>query len=59
MGGYMREWIAVTERLPMDDVRVLAFDGEDVFESEYWGGGWEWDADVIFWMPLPEPPEVT
>ena len=55
----MSEWIAVTERLPMDDVRVLAFDGEDVFESEYWGGGWEWDADVIFWMPLPEPPEVT
>lgn len=54
-------WIPVTERLPAEEVRVLAYDGEDVFESEYWCGGWDWelDADVSHWMPLPEPPDAT
>ena len=55
----MSEWIPVTERLPPDEVRVLAYDGEDVFESEYWHGGWDWelDADISHWMPLPVPPQ--
>jgi hypothetical protein len=38
---------------------LLAYDGDKVFESEYWNGNWEWCADVTHWMPLPEPPEVT
>jgi hypothetical protein len=42
-----------------EEVRVLATDGTDVFDSEYMSGNWEWCADVTHWMPLPEPPEVT
>jgi len=53
------EWIPVDKRLPDEEVRVLATDGTDVFESEYMSGNWEWCADVTHWMPLPEPPEVT
>ena len=54
----MGEWIPVDERLPDEEVRVLAFDGDKVFESEYWNGRWEWCADVTHWMSLHEPPEV-
>jgi hypothetical protein len=54
----MGEWIPVSERLPDEEVRVLATDGTDVFDSEYMSGNWEWCADVTHWMPLPEPPEV-
>jgi hypothetical protein len=54
----MGEWIPVDERLPDEEVRVLATDGDKVFESEYWSGRWEWCADVTHWMPLPEPPKV-
>jgi hypothetical protein len=54
----MSEWIPVSERLPPEETRVLAYDGDKVFESEYWSGRWEWCADVTHWMPLPEPPEV-
>ena len=55
----MSEWIPVDERLPPEETRLLAYDGDKVFESEYWNGNWEWCADVTHWMPLPEPPEVT
>lgn len=55
MGG----WIPVTERLPPEEIRVLAYDGQDVFESEHYGEGWEWTADVTHWAPLPEPPCCT
>ena len=55
----MSQWIPVNERLPDEEVRVLAYDGDKVFESEYWNGSWEWLADVTHWMPLPNPPEVT
>ena len=54
----MGEWIPVSERLPDEEVRVLATDGTDVFDSEYMSGNWEWCADVTHWMPLPEPPKV-
>jgi hypothetical protein len=54
----MSEFIPVSERLPPEETRVLAYDGDKVFESEYWSGRWEWCADVTHWMPLPEPPEV-
>ena len=54
----MGEWIPVSERLPDEEVRVLATDGTDVFDSEYMRGNWEWLADVTHWMPLPEPPKV-
>ena len=52
------EWIPVDKRLPDEEVRVLATDGTDVFDSEYMSGNWEWCADVTHWFPLPEPPKV-
>ena len=52
----MSEWIPVSERLPDEEFRVLATDGDKVFESEYWSGRWEWCADVTHWMSLPNPP---
>ena len=52
-------WIPVSERLPPEETRVLAYDGTSVFESEYMHGRWEWLADVTHWLPLPNPPEVT
>ena len=57
-GDAMSEWIPVSERLPPEETRVLATDGDKVFESEYWSGRWEWCADVTHWMPLPNPPKV-
>jgi hypothetical protein len=53
------EWIPVSERLPPEETRVLAYDGTSVFESEYMHGRWEWLADVTHWLPMPNPPEVT
>jgi hypothetical protein len=60
------KWIPVTERLPEELRRVLAYVKEDgydryafaVYEYEKW-----WDCfyihpvNVTHWMPLPEPPE--
>jgi hypothetical protein len=54
----MSEWIPVSERLPPEETRVLAYDGTSVFESEYMHGRWEWLADVTHWLPMPNPPKV-
>jgi hypothetical protein len=53
----MSEWIPVSERLPPEETRVLAYDGTSVFESEYMHGRWEWLADVTHWLPMPNPPK--
>jgi hypothetical protein len=56
------EWIPVTERLPEDDVRVLAYDGLKTFTAELFEGLWHWiegdtfGMDVTHWRPLPAPP---
>jgi hypothetical protein len=55
----MSEWIPVSERLPPEETRVLAYDGTSVFESEYMHGRWEWLADVTHWLPMPNPPQQT
>jgi hypothetical protein len=57
-GDEMSEWIPVSERLPPEETRVLAYDGTSVFESEYMHGRWEWLADVTHWLPMPNPPKV-
>ncbi len=57
------DWIPVTERLPEEGERVLAWD-KDFNESEvatyYAHDGWGCDAsislNVTHWMPLPAPP---
>ena len=63
-----RRWIPVTERLPKCGERVLATDGG--FVGEFYinkRGQWQrynvndssllMALDILFWMPLPEPPK--
>lgn len=63
-----RRWIPVTERLPECGKRVLATDGG--FVGEFYinkRGQWQrynvndysllMALDILFWMPLPEPPK--
>ena len=66
----MPRWISVEERMPENEVSVIAFCTED---NHAWyafrrGGLWWRPGDrvsikifgtVTHWMPLPEPPEVT
>jgi len=64
-----REWIPVTERLPDRGERVIATAGYGVFEmylnihNKWIRNGFDWlkffKAPVTYWMPMPEPPEVT
>ena len=63
-----RRWIPVTERLPKRGELVLATDGG--FVGEFYinkRGQWQrynvndysllMALDILFWMPLPEPPK--
>ena len=66
-------WISVKDRLPKPNVSVLlaVYDREHEFtyRTVAWlntSGDWDsnddgfnqGDEDVLYWMPLPEPPEV-
>ena len=67
-GVTMRGWIPVTERLPEYGERVLATDGGFVGEL-YVNSRGQWQRynvndhsllmalDILWWMPLPEPPK--
>lgn len=63
-----RRWIPVTERMPECGKRVLATDGG--FVGEFYinkRGQWQrynvndysllMALDILFWMPMPEPPK--
>ena len=62
-------WISVEDRLPPEGERVLATDGAFVGEM-YINKRGQWQRynvndysllmalDILWWMPLPEPPEV-
>ena len=61
-----QQWISVKDRLPEENETVLAYDGDFVEPSVFYGdhGFYELDkyeADplcgVTHWMPLPEPPK--
>jgi len=70
-----RRWIPASERLPEDRVRVLACGDDPVEgpftligyrepESKLGPAHWHLPCfaefgPVTYWMPLPEPPEVT
>ena len=63
-----RRWIPVTERLPEPGERVLATDGGFVGEL-YVNSRGQWQRynvndhsllmalDILWWMPIPEPPK--
>lgn len=63
-----QKWISVKDRLPEDGERVLTLDEygdiriEQYGEQEYdWfddGTGLNSMTTILYWMPLPEPPEV-
>lgn len=67
-GVTLQEWIPVTERLPEQGERVLATDGGFVGEL-YINSQGQWQRynvnnysllmalDILWWMPLPEPPK--
>lgn len=62
----MSEWIPVTERMPDESTRVLAYlPSLRLIDVTLYHGGQFWIAEVStdiepvsHWMPLPEPPEV-
>lgn len=54
-------WIPVDERLPPDEMSVLAFKSNGhVDKTCRYAGGWllpSLEPHVTHWMPLPEPPK--
>lgn len=67
-GATLQEWISVDDRLPEQGERVLATDGGFVGEL-YVNSRCQWQRynvndhsllialDILWWMPLPEPPK--
>lgn len=64
----MREWISVKDRLPDEDgMYEVCYEATQLSErccGREWFIGGEWipmpiscHLDIIFWMPLPEPPK--
>lgn len=53
----MDNWISVEERLPEEEVYVLAFDGSFWVAWYSEEEGWQ-PGGITHWQPLPEPPEV-
>lgn len=60
------EWISVKEDLPLLNTDVLVFDKSNKIFIAYRKslyGIWHWvdadgeESDVLYWMPLPEPPK--
>lgn len=62
------EWISVKDRLPSaDGLYEVCYEATDLSErgcgrEHFLGGEWcvtpmGWRLDIIYWMPLPEPPK--
>lgn len=51
-----QEWISVKDRLPENGKSVLVY-WDDGFEIGRYVGGEV--GDCVYWMPLPEPPEMN
>lgn len=68
--AYLPKWIPVSEEPPKKFHDVLCYtDAYDMFIATYYGldgdgepmfdddNGDYWEGNVIYWMPLPEPPK--
>ena len=60
----MNEWISVKDRLPEENVRVLVWLDETLYDYTHIDtdrlkrNAWvRWGKAVTYWMPLPEPPK--
>jgi hypothetical protein len=60
----MSEWISVSERKPLDGLKVLVLKrhhAPTVQSALFWGNRFifagETLIDVTHWMPLPDPPD--
>jgi Lar family restriction alleviation protein len=58
-------WISVEDELPPESMRVIVFDGDEVFSGRLFHGAWfaqgspfPENGSITHWMPLPEPPEA-
>ena len=59
-------WVSVKDRLPETEGLHLCwtqfYEAESHYQINHWiDGRWYWhnNMEVRYWMPLPEPPEVT
>lgn len=61
MGESMGEWISVDDRMPEKDGKYLVwrvkYNGKHGYDCVDFLGDDFWSARVLYWMPLPEPPE--
>ena len=54
------EWINVKNKLPKDYQTVLAYDGEGIVITCYFGNSAGFGiTGITYWMPLPEPPDLS
>ena len=52
------QWIPVTERLPKEDETVMTWGKQEVVLLDWLHDNrWCCFGEVIYWMPLPEPPK--
>lgn len=58
-------WVSVDERLPEENIRVLVYLNETLYDYTHIDtdrikrGSWvRWGKAVTHWMPLPEPPKM-
>lgn len=52
------KWIPVSERLPEEDTKIYLACCDDGYVASIMYSGGKWliaDANIIAWMPLPEP----
>ncbi len=57
----MNEWISIYDQMPPDDEYVFGTSGKDcpVFTTNFHNGEFRTPTPILYWKPLPNPPEVN